>query len=594
MDPGTALGVISLSFQVFAGCIKGCQLLLEAKHFPQKYSYLRHRLRLEQLKLLDWWDASGFTAEAAFQDTQLDERKQAMVDSLIQIRSITLDISRIKERYDLTLKIADDDQRDDTTTRGGLLVANSTYVSISQETLRQKSLNYADAVLKCPTRLRWALFDAAKFKQLLARFAELNNSMHSSLELEQRRRHAKLQEATQIQILQVHDKLDQVVELIQSLRLAPNYDPGGPWLDSDESEPSTLESLARFKVLSMTANHEDFPCEREMIVQIGLEIPSPADLELLLSQVELQDDQRQLGAQRIAGMYGSAAVWTEWKCYDERSTTLAYHCVESRITRLAALLHKNAAKPRELRLPVALGYVHDRDLARFGLVFELPALTSMSVPQSLYDRLQTSMKPSLSMRLNMARKLVVSLEYLHATKWLHKGLRSDNILFLTSYNPGWLSFCLSGFDYSRPAVPNEVTEVPSSNREHDLYRHPDVQFDVPRDGEYGYREKHDVYSLGVVLMEIGLWQPIHQFLGISLNRLISRPVIRGVRSSLLKANSLALLTSEAGALFSEAVRLCLSCDQGYLPDGSKVSAMLRKNGISSLHKAQEILQSINL
>ncbi|KAI1458532.1 prion-inhibition and propagation-domain-containing protein [Annulohypoxylon moriforme] len=599
MDPGTALSVVSLAFQVFSGCVKGCQLLLDAKNLPQKYGYLRHRLRLEQLKLLDWWDASGFLSEAAFQDTQLDEKQQAMVDSLLQIRSITFDIGRIKERYDLSLKVTDEGRGDDFTVSGELLEFDSSRTPEKRESLRQKSLRYADAVLKCPKGLRWAAFDAAKFEQLLARFSELNNSMHFYLESDQRRQHIELQERTHIQILQVHDKLDQIVDLVRSLRLSPRCDSGVSFQDSDEIVPSTLERLARFKALSMAASNECLPCEKDDIVRIGLEIPLSRDLELPLSQIELYGGRGQHDTQKITGEYGGTPVWIEWKGYDESNTTLAYRCVENRITRLAALLLKNPDTPRELMLPTSLGYIHDPTSARFGLVFELPKLISTSIPPSLYDRLQMVMKPSLTVRLNMARKLVVSLEYIHAMKWLHKGLRSDNILFLESSDSDWLSFCLSGFDYSRPANPNEVTELPSDNREHDVYRHPDVQFDVPRDGTYGYREKHDIYSLGVILMEIGLWQPIHQFLGISLNRSIRRPIIRGIRSKLIEPESLAILESETGERYREVVKLCLTGNQGNLAERWEGFTFWEKDKLKEtstrcLQGVQEILQSIKI
>ncbi|KAI0880959.1 prion-inhibition and propagation-domain-containing protein [Annulohypoxylon maeteangense] len=598
MDPGTALGVVSLAFQVFSGCIKGCQLLLDAKNLPKKYGYLRHRLRLEQLKLLDWWDASGFVTEAAFQDSPLDERKQAMVESLLQIKSITFDIGRIKERYDLSLKVSDESLGNEAPTSGNFLELDSSGTSDNRETLRQKALKYADTVLKCPIGLRWAVFDAAKFEQLLARFSELNNSMHFSLELGQRLHHIELQERSHMQILQVHEKLDQVVELVRSLHLLPHCNSGASSQGSDEGVHSTLERLARFKALSMTVGLQDLPCEEDTIVQIGLEVPSPGDLELLLSQVELYEDQKQLGIHRVMGKYGGTPIWVEWKGYDKSSTTLAYRCVETRIIRLAALLLKNPDTPRKLRLPTSLGYIHDPSSARFGIVFELPALTSTSIPLSLYDRFQISLKPSLTVRLDMARKLTVSLEYIHAMKWLHKGLRSDDILFLQSSGFDWLSFCICGFEYSRPANPNEVTELPSDNREHDLYRHPDVQFDVPRDGEYGYKEKHDIYSLGVILTEIGLWQPIHQVLGISLNRFIRRPIIREARSNLLKPESIAILESETGERYTDAVILCLTGSPRDPFEKQKGFAFseekLKENSTGCLKRTREILQNIKL
>ena len=58
MDPvsasGLALSAVSLAFQVFSGCVKAYQILIEAEGLPKKYEYLRLRLQLEQCRLLDW------------------------------------------------------------------------------------------------------------------------------------------------------------------------------------------------------------------------------------------------------------------------------------------------------------------------------------------------------------------------------------------------------------------------------------------------------------------------------------------------------------------------------------------------------------
>ncbi|KAF3066386.1 hypothetical protein GL218_09150 [Daldinia childiae] len=424
--------------------------------------------------------------------------------------------------------------------------------------------------------------------------------MHFSLELEQRRQYIQLQETTQVQVLRAHDKLDQVIELIRSLYLPLRHGPEGLRQDSDENMFNGLERLARFKALSITVAGGDLSCENGIAAQVGVRVPLLDGLKLAVSQLKFLGNQEENDSQRVLGTFDATSVWIEWKNYDPESTTLACRFIENRIARLTALLLKNPENPERLQLPASLGYVHDPDSTRFGLVFESPVSTDTLGSRSLYARLQTTLKPSLTTRLDIARRLTTSLKYLHVSRWLHKGLRSDNILFLTPSYTSWTPFCLSGFDYSRPADPDEATELPTDRREHDLYRHPDVQFDVPRDGEYGYEEKHDVYSLGVILMEIGLWQPIHQFLGLSLNQLIPRPAIRRARISLLKAESLTILESEAGARFSEAVRLCLAGDIRQPPGEIRSPGMAEEidhpafDSIDCLRKVEEILQGITV
>lgn len=93
---------------------------------------------------------------------------------------------------------------------------------------------------------------------------------------------------------------------------------------------------------------------------------------------------------------------------------------------------------------------------------------------------------------------------------------------------------MSGFEYSRPAHAGEVTEKPTDNLYHDLYRHCNAQFDVPRNGAKGFKKIYDVYSLGVVILEIAFWQPIHAILGLPHVGEMTRRDVKRAWSSLVE------------------------------------------------------------
>ncbi|KAF8459882.1 hypothetical protein BDZ91DRAFT_740984 [Kalaharituber pfeilii] len=65
---------------------------------------------------------------------------------------------------------------------------------------------------------------------------------------------------------------------------------------------------------------------------------------------------------------------------------------------------------------------------------------------------------------------------------------------------------LVGFEYARFDATSEVSEQPSSNPEHDIYRHPLAI------GDYceSFSRVFDIYSLGLVLVEIALWRPLRK------------------------------------------------------------------------------------
>jgi hypothetical protein len=188
-----------------------------------------------------------------------------------------------------------------------------------------------------------------------------------------------------------------------------------------------------------------------------------------------------------------------------------------------------------------------------GLVFEKPPCCDPSLrPVSLLELLRvqkqngggnpSSSTPSLTQRAALALAVAENIERLHAVNWLHKGLRSYNILFFPrddgvvsigqdrhsdAHNARGLDLdsrridfgrpILSGFDYSRPTSEKHWTEKAARNPAHDIYRHPDVQTDYgAADGRAAFKKSYDYYSLGIVLLEIARWQPVDSVLGVEL------------------------------------------------------------------------------
>jgi hypothetical protein len=216
-------------------------------------------------------------------------------------------------------------------------------------------------------------------------------------------------------------------------------------------------------------------------------------------------------------------VWIEWKHFEPLPFTMDPDPqVLSRITAIANLLH--GRQPQGLRVPHCLGLFRDmdpdtgEDYCRFGLVFEFP---ENILPQehivSLLDVLNIDhiQPPPLGTRFNLARTIAEAVGRFHAVNWLHKGLRSANILLwkdstkIKTSDLDWSRPYISGFDCSRPALNDDMTETPPENPTRDIYRHPRVQGTGTT-----YKRSYDIYSLGIILLEIGYWQPIDKILKI--------------------------------------------------------------------------------
>ncbi|KAF2655091.1 hypothetical protein K491DRAFT_693238 [Lophiostoma macrostomum CBS 122681] len=139
------------------------------------------------------------------------------------------------------------------------------------------------------------------------------------------------------------------------------------------------------------------------------------------------------------------------------------------------------------------------------LIMELPADTDR---QSLAYRLDTEAAPTLPDRLALAKDLVSAVNNVHRLKLVHKSIRSRAILLTTDRKPeSSYHIFLQDWTYVRTQ-----TAATSQNGGEDawqtrIYQHPERQHTADQWPEVAYEPKHDIYSLGVVLMEILLWTP---------------------------------------------------------------------------------------
>ncbi|KAH8905837.1 hypothetical protein BR93DRAFT_928411 [Coniochaeta sp. PMI_546] len=202
------------------------------------------------------------------------------------------------------------------------------------------------------------------------------------------------------------------------------------------------------------------------------------------------------------------------------------------------------------------------------MIFRMPP--GASSPRSLRDLLLSTPAPhSLSLRFDIARQLARSIGSVHALGFVHKNLRPETVLI---FNRGdgptqSLSVFLVGFEHFRRE--DQATQRRGDDFiERNLYRHPSRQGFRPRDD---YIMQHDIYSLGVCLLEIGLWrsfiscegaQPLNtEFFG--LEAYASWDRIREFMMMSAKEQLLPLARSRLpqymGSRYAEIVETCLTC-----------------------------------
>lgn len=220
-----------------------------------------------------------------------------------------------------------------------------------------------------------------------------------------------------------------------------------------------------------------------------------------------------------------------------------------------------------------VGWFEDPRRLRHVFVYEVPSPPlgpfvhgkGNLMPHSLLFFLQygadsdSSNMPSLEDRYRLAFNLASSLLHLHAKGLTHRNINSNNILFFTedglsnsqeskSWKLGVIrNPFITSFDQSDDDS-HTLHEEPFISS---IYRHPRVE----RGQRTAYRSAHDIYSLGLILLEIGLWVPIH--------KLWKPKYARSDFKSRLQSVYIKKLAAKCGSSYMRVVDYCLRAADGH-------------------------------
>jgi len=200
---------------------------------------------------------------------------------------------------------------------------------------------------------------------------------------------------------------------------------------------------------------------------------------------------------------------------------------------------------------------------RIGLVFAYPP-TSSGRPISLKERIKISLPtstssskdyrqsiPFLGARFRLAQCLTQMFGNLLIVEYLHKGLRSDSVFFFDEDKVD--SPFLGGFTEARPEmIDGQVSSnLDDADEEFDHYRpySPAMVGKSPNTAQkQPWNAYAELYGLGVILLEIGLWKTIGHVRGRgSLRDLHERLIPEAAKS----------LPYRTGEIYFNVVKECL-------------------------------------
>jgi hypothetical protein len=507
MDPvSLTLGAAPIAATLLSACFAGYGYLSELSSAGEEAQVLLCRLQIEESRLRLWAEDIEAQRDSSL-DQQLDQRHVRGLVVLILANTCTLftNLKKLRSEYGLSCPNVKTSEKqgleaDFTSALPSLSSLCSLQGTSAPAPSREALSKYAEQIKKTLSsmqKLRFVLRDKQKFKTMLEQLRYFNDSLISLLPPPQR---VRLQLNLSSKILDETDDLHQLSRIKEASK------------DKDTN-------------LSSTAMMKRWRIEMEWPQQ---KFVSASELRCRLVDLKLDDGlaQRSMGTYEKAGTF--TKVLAEWKYYDR---SLPRDLSVERIQDIARYLHatSNCHSP-DLPVPECIGYVEDIERSRCCLLYKLASDTSASLA-TLADlippQFDPAKTPNLEYRLDLARVLSVALFRLHLTGWLHKGIRGSNIAFLDAKEE--LNVLarptLLGFDYSRPNQESvESDRAPCLLRGYDPYTHPEYQSgyyenDVGNSPKAPskrrrYKPAYDIYSFGLVLVEIALWQRI----GLSLKK----------------------------------------------------------------------------
>ncbi|WKT51430.1 hypothetical protein QSH57_016400 [Fusarium oxysporum f. sp. vasinfectum] len=461
---GTALGATSLFLQIFQGCVDGFSVWQKGETLASDALIFKARLEMQAARFKAWgldWGFDRGPDAACWRDDRFIENGDLAVKYVVIIYGFLDSLGELSQEFP-ALASAENVPISAATSLGAML--RMAFKDSQEREEWAKKLEAMRDEAKVSEKLRWALKEG---------------------------------------------EITKTLELLESM-----IDDLCKFFKPPENDPVAMQSLALLKVmvlqLQLGARNADKVDEKDR----SLRETGPLD----------ERTKRSTGVFRKGAT--STDVLVEWKLIDGSHippghTAATYRAMAgNRIKNLSRLL-KWSSRLEDLRTLDCIGVITrdglSDDEVRYGIIF--------CVPTKKYTTLKAILEGSqdnvyLDDWFNVAKSVTRAVLCLHLAGWLHKGLRSENILYFQD-DAGDISFeepYLAGFEYSREISAPGQTEGVTDDLEANLYRHEEVQ-GVPeepsQDGQgkptkTTFAMKHDIYSIGIFLLELGLQKPIIQ------------------------------------------------------------------------------------
>jgi hypothetical protein len=218
-------------------------------------------------------------------------------------------------------------------------------------------------------------------------------------------------------------------------------------------------------------------------------------------------------------VFNNQNVFIEWKAYASEARHGVKQseydgAISDSITELVQILAEGS-KPWRLRALDCVGFYKVEETKAYHEVcflFKVPQ-GSISNPVTLQQLIEQGQRPPekhfyLGHQFTLAARLAAAIYQVLQAGWLHKGIRSSNIQFYKpieateNWKPDPKDFYLMGYEFARPIDVASLSIKPHETEDSVRYQHPKYHDSTKTE----YQPMFDLYSLGIVLIEIALWK----------------------------------------------------------------------------------------
>lgn len=459
------VGAVGVLGHVFDGCMKAYSYFTVAASFGRDSERLLCKIRIEEMRLLVWgreWGVKEGKLEAhlAAVSGENDGLKKLAETILSQLLDTIGNSKKLKERYGV---------------REGAPTGKTLNPS------RSPDLGAGSGWGEFKMKAKWVVGDKEKFESLLKELRDYNDGLER---LFPPARIATLQRTWTNELLQTAKRDVCQLNLLET---------------ASSGVYPQLTACASLKQLRINLDEEE---SKRFKPTSELKIPKHC------VHIDEDEEKRVTGEHKRSADGLGEAVVVEWITYEPEMDLDTRLVIYQRVDSLARMVHSASNRHPDLHTLDCVGYIDDSEKSRYGLVYRCPARAAQSRPVTLASLIANPQlrTPDLSDRFRLAHSLAVALWSFHSLDWLHKTFYAGNILFFHAGQDLEQPY-VTGFESSRPDYLNEMTVASKNDTKQDLYRHPD-SLGIWRET---YRKAFDVYSLGLVLLEIGLWKSVQDF-----------------------------------------------------------------------------------